>query len=423
MFENLIAQPAADLLKDDISSGRLPPSILLYGHPAEGKLTAALELGRILSCKEGRALWKCECEACSLHRALVHPDLMVIGARDCILEIRASSAAFLSAKTPASRYLFLRSVRKLVLRFDPAIQDTDDAKYARAIPLLSELDERLEELDPSRPLPDDGDALEKAVYSIVECAAKLEDGFLSDSIPVSIVRNASVWARLAPWGKKKILIVENADRMQEGARNAFLKVLEEPPANVMFVLTTARRGAIMPTILSRVRTYAFVERSAQSRREVVQRVFHASIEEGETISGFLNRYLPISPADIRRSAIQFLDLVMKSAMDNGKDPLTALPSVLEASFDGVDGVDDATIPSIVEGLHKCHPGSIWRLFLASVSTFMRDALRTGQVSARESAVYARWNGHINSALSAVDIYNISPAASLERLSAVMQESL
>ena len=421
MFENLIAQPAADLLKEDISSSRLPPSILLYGRPAEGKLTAALELARILSCKEGRALWTCGCDACALHRSLIHPDLMIIGARDCILEIRASAAAFLSVKTQASRFLFIRSVRKLVLRFDPALQDTDDAKYARAVPLLTELAECLEELDPSRPLPEDPAILEKAVTAIVEAAAKLEDGFLSESIPVSLVRNASSWSRLAPYGNKKVLIVENADRMQEGARNAFLKVLEEPPANVMFILTTSRRGAIMPTILSRVRTYAFVDRSPESRREVVERVFHGSLGEGETIPGYFNRFLPVSPEEIRRSAARFLDMVMKSAMDDGKDPLTALPSVLETSWDGDD--EDATIPSLVDGLNKCHPGSVWRLFLSALSLFMGEALRTGQVSARETAVYSRWNGHVNSALSAVDVYNISPTAALERLCAGMRESL
>lgn len=423
MFENLIAQPAADLLKEDISSNRLPPSILLYGRAAEGKLTAALELARILSCKEGRALWTCGCDACALHRSLMHHDLMVIGARDCILEIKASAAAFLSARTPASRYLFIRSVRKLTLRFDPALQDTDDAKYGRAVPLLSELDEGLEELDPSRPLPEDSAALEKAVNSIIESAAKLEDGFLAESIPVSLVRNASAWSRLAPWGNKKVLIVENADRMQEGARNAFLKVLEEPPANVMFILTTTRRGAIMPTILSRVRTYAFVDRQAESRREVVERVFHASLDDGETIPEYFQRFLPVSPADIRGSAARFLDMVMKASLDDGKAPLAALPLALEKYRDGEGADDETTIPSLVDGLNKCHPGSVWRLFLSALSLFMGEALRTGQVSARETGVYARWNGQINAALSSVDVYNISPTAALERLYAVMRESL
>ena len=83
---------------------------------------------------------------------------------------------------------------------------------------------------------------------MVNVAEKLEDDFLYDSIPVNQVRNASAWARLSPSDKKKILIIENADRMQDAARNAFLKVLEEPPADVVFILTTTRRGAIMPTI-------------------------------------------------------------------------------------------------------------------------------------------------------------------------------
>ena len=58
-------------------------------------------------------------------------------------------------------------------------------------------------------------------------------------------------------GRRKVFIVGDADRMvsQEGsdqAANAFLKLLEEPPADTTIMLTSSEPGALLPTIRSRV---------------------------------------------------------------------------------------------------------------------------------------------------------------------------
>lgn len=417
MFENLIAQPAGNLLVEDILNKRLPPSILFSGQLASGKLTAALELARILSCHEGTALWTCSCASCSRHKELSHPDVLVMGPRDCILEIRAASRAFLRKPAPATRYLFIRSVRKLVLRFNPALQDSGDVKFIRAIPLLADIDERLEEIAPSRPLPDDPSVLEKWVSGIVSSAEKLEDDFLYESIPVQQVRNASVWARLSPSGKKKVLVIENADRMQDGARNAFLKVLEEPPADTVFILTTNRRSAIMPTILSRVRTYAFIDRALDAQKEVISRVFHDAPLEKEFLPGYFNRFLPVSPEKTAEAARLFLSAVMIAGIDEGRKPLAVLKSVIGATPGNVP------VPEIVAMLNKCKPGIVFRLFLADMEAVLRASLRSPQLDARETAVYARWTDLLREALDTVDVYNIGALASLERLASEMKEAL
>jgi DNA polymerase-3 subunit delta' len=65
-------------------------------------------------------------------------------------------------------------------------------------------------------------------------------------------------AALAPaLGRRKIFILGDAERMvsQEGsdqAANAFLKLLEEPPADTTVILTSSEPGALLPTIQSRV---------------------------------------------------------------------------------------------------------------------------------------------------------------------------
>jgi DNA polymerase-3 subunit delta' len=57
--------------------------------------------------------------------------------------------------------------------------------------------------------------------------------------------------------RRKVFVIGDAERMvpQEGseqAANAFLKLLEEPPADTTIILTSGEPGALLPTIRSRV---------------------------------------------------------------------------------------------------------------------------------------------------------------------------
>ncbi|MCB1603194.1 MAG: DNA polymerase III subunit delta' [Gammaproteobacteria bacterium] len=52
-------------------------------------------------------------------------------------------------------------------------------------------------------------------------------------------------------GHYRFAIIENAERMNSASANALLKTLEEPPANVVIILTTDDTGRLLPTIKSR----------------------------------------------------------------------------------------------------------------------------------------------------------------------------
>jgi DNA polymerase-3 subunit delta' len=80
----------------------------------------------------------------------------------------------------------------------------------------------------------------------------------SDGLFIATVRTIVQRASLAPAiARHKVFIVGDAERMvsQEGAdqaANAFLKLLEEPPADTTIILTSSEPGALLPTIRSRV---------------------------------------------------------------------------------------------------------------------------------------------------------------------------
>ncbi len=54
-------------------------------------------------------------------------------------------------------------------------------------------------------------------------------------------------------GRRRVLRVAAADRMNEAAQNAFLKVLEEPPPSVVWVLDAEDDAALLDTVISRCR--------------------------------------------------------------------------------------------------------------------------------------------------------------------------
>jgi DNA polymerase III subunit delta' len=55
-----------------------------------------------------------------------------------------------------------------------------------------------------------------------------------------------------------VFVLDEADRMTEAAANALLKVLEEPPSQVVFVLVARSAEALVATVPSRARTLPFI---------------------------------------------------------------------------------------------------------------------------------------------------------------------
>lgn len=52
-------------------------------------------------------------------------------------------------------------------------------------------------------------------------------------------------------GKKTVVIISDIETMRKETANAFLKLLEEPSENVLFILTSSKTDQLLPTIVSR----------------------------------------------------------------------------------------------------------------------------------------------------------------------------
>jgi DNA polymerase-3 subunit delta' len=81
----------------------------------------------------------------------------------------------------------------------------------------------------------------------------------SSNILVDDVRELRHWlTHVATNSNYKTVIVNALDNINLAACNALLKFLEEPPGNVCFILLDNKQKEIMPTILSRVQGFSFV---------------------------------------------------------------------------------------------------------------------------------------------------------------------
>jgi len=292
MYENIIGQDAlCRTLENEIRQESLPPTLLFSGPPATGKLTTALETARAISCRQSAA-WNCSCPDCAMHRRLTHPDLILFGARSLPEEITVAREFLFRNPGTSSAFFFLRSLGKLLARFNPALWSGEEGKLGKAAGLVESLRETMDHIEPDTiqaPLPQE---LINKIESAYADALSLE--LLAPEAPVFMLRNMRLWAQLAPLGKRKTVIIENADRMQDSARNAMLKILEEPPDTVRFILLTSRRASMLATVLSRSRLYAFLPRDRASSAQVIARVFKSE-EAAESLKEFFDSRMDFPP--------------------------------------------------------------------------------------------------------------------------------
>src|SRR5699024_6538432 len=106
-----------------------------------------------------------------------------------------------------------------------------------------------------------------------EICRAITDGTLPDVIEIDAASNNGVEeirdirdkVRYAPTeAQYKVYIIDEVHMLSTGAFNALLKTLEEPPANVIFILATTEPHKIPATIISRTQRFDFKRISRQA---------------------------------------------------------------------------------------------------------------------------------------------------------------
>jgi DNA polymerase III delta prime subunit len=102
---------------------------------------------------------------------------------------------------------------------------------------------------------DDPDELAK--YSNVPQHHRAKAKAKTDVIGIDDVRAIQERLQEAGTGRYRCCLIRSVERMQAEAVNALLKILEEPPEGVVFLLTTQSGASLLPTLVSRSRVLHF----------------------------------------------------------------------------------------------------------------------------------------------------------------------
>jgi DNA polymerase-3 subunit delta' len=106
-------------------------------------------------------------------------------------------------------------------------------------------------------------------------------------------------------GSRKVFVVGDAEAMvpqesSQEAANAFLKLLEEPPADTTLILTSSTPGALLPTIRSRVLPVRLLPLAQEEVRDFLVRRKEVPEREAESVAalseGAIGRALRLLPA-------------------------------------------------------------------------------------------------------------------------------
>lgn len=113
----------------------------------------------------------------------------------------------------------------------------------------------------------------------------------------------------------KVYIIEEADRMNMNAQNTALKLLEEPPANVRFILTAANTDKLLPTVRSRcveVKFNAEAEDESENTAEAAE-AYLECLKSGSSIE-LLSWSLECESLD-QRSTVELLNAIKQRCAD------------------------------------------------------------------------------------------------------------
>jgi DNA polymerase-3 subunit gamma/tau len=200
------------------------------------------------------------------------------------------------------------------------------------------------------------------------------DAASSNSVDdIRALRDSVAYAPVS--GRHKIYILDEAHMLSTAAWNAFLKTLEEPPPNTVFVLATTEPQKVLATVVDRCHRFDFQRPTAEQIATVVARTASAeSIAIGPEAVAVLARHASGSFRDALGSLeqlqtyagaeIELVDVLAVLGISDAELLFTALDAVAAADARGVL----AAVADAVDGGHD--PAA----FIRELETHARELL-------------------------------------------------
>ena len=113
--------------------------------------------------------------------------------------------------------------------------------------------------------------------------------------------------------KYKVYIIDEAHMITREAFNALLKIMEEPPSHLVFILATTEIEKIPQTILSRLQRFEF---NKIGRKEIYQQISQILIDKNISMNDDAINLIIKKSNGAMRDALSLLDQVLSLELDN-----------------------------------------------------------------------------------------------------------
>jgi len=268
------------LLMASLEHGRLAHAYLFVGEAGLGKYPTALELAKCVNCQQSPFDACDTCPSCARVKELQHPNLSLV---------------------------FPLPVGKYEKSNDPPLSKLSDADISA---LKQEL--KLKAENPYHQI-----RLERA-----------------SEIKVNSIREIRRQAAFKSFDTgRKVFIILDAEKMNEESSNAFLKTLEEPTPDTLFILLTARQEALLPTIVSRCQVIRFDQLSEKDLGYALVDRYHVPYDDAVTAARLANgsfirahQYVDRGTTDRKETAVNFLRTILSKSRKEINDRILELDS-------------------------------------------------------------------------------------------------
>lgn len=182
---------------------------------------------------------------------------------------------------------------------------------------------------------------------------------------------------------KRIWLIDEAHQLSKDAQNAFLKIIEEPPSHVHFILATTEPGKLLQTIKTRCTTIQFRLLKGSEIESLVKRV--AKKEDKKLTSDVLTRISEIAEGSPRKALVLLQSILGIKKEEAQLDALMKSDSKTFGFEIGRKLLDTRTrwpdISPMLKELEE-EPETIRRIILAFMTTVMLSNGRSVQRAAQ-----------------------------------------
>lgn len=150
--------------------------------------------------------------------------------------------------------------------------------------------------------------------------------------------------------RRKVYIIDRAEQLRANTANALLKTLEEPPANVVFILLGPSADMILPTIVSRCQCVPFRTVPQTRSAELVERATGVSPERARmavAVAGSPARAAEFLKSaerqEVRRAMLRQVDYLARADEADILTSIKDLMAVIKAPLDEVKSTQQAVL--------------------------------------------------------------------------------